>query len=101
MLLQQHPVAMNAVRDTRVRGVGGLIYDILFPLDAPLVSMFTSTVENLDGGEASPTPATTAAPRPTFASAFGGALGETTGKFLVYAVIIGGALWYLNKHRPK
>ncbi len=99
MMLEQHPVALNAVRDSRVRGVGGLLFDLMFPLQSTAVSMFDSGFDY--GAELPQATATPAVPKPTFASAFGGALGQTTGKFLVYAVLIGGALWYLNKHRPK
>jgi hypothetical protein len=88
MRIEQHPVAINAVR-----GVGSGIWEyILFPLPT-LIDAYNQT----GNGE---TPSTPGTPRPTFASSFGGALGETTGKALIVAAIIGGALWYLSRKRP-
>ncbi len=104
MLVQKHDVAVDAVRHSgRVRGVGaGILNWILDPIDAAQADLFTGTVDRLptnDGG----TPGATGQPviKQTFAGAFGGALGQTTGKALVWLAVIGGALWYLNKQAPK
>lgn len=85
MLVQEHPVAVEAVR-----GVGGIFEYLMFPLPT-LIDAYNRTGEE---------PATPGQPaRPTFASSFGGALGETTGKFLVVAAVVGIGLWYLNKRK--
>jgi hypothetical protein len=108
MLVELHPAAVNAIRnDARSRGVGGSldwVNWLAWPL-APVRELATGVFEEgyrLGSGE-DVTPATPGQPiiKQTFGSSFGSALGSVTGKALVWAVVIGGALWYLNKHRPK
>ena len=104
MLLQNHPMAINAMRDAqRVRGVGGLLDWVTWPL-APFRELASGVFnEGYALGSGEEVPVTPGQPiiKQTFGSQFGSALGSVTGKALVWAVIIGGAVWYLNKHRPK
>ncbi len=104
MRLEQHPVAQNAVNVQRVLGVGGIFSWVFDPLGAPFADVFTGTVQRLDDGAAAGGTSTTAGQpvvKQTFAGAFGGALGQTAGKVLVFALIAGGAWWLFNRHRPK
>ncbi len=97
MLLEQHPVALRAMQSNRVQPVGGFISDLLFPIP----SAFMSSLDTSDVGNTVTAPGTGQPVKQTFAGAFGGALGETTGKFLVAALIFGGVIWYFNRHRPR